>query len=92
VGLLAGQLSTVNFDRAESEPRWAGLGPNMGRSGLGRAQTRVGFMWSHVTYWILEMGSGPWGPVHGEPGHAVHRTWSRSMVDRVHFPFLPFGP
>jgi hypothetical protein len=33
VGLLAGQLSTVNFDRAESEPRWAGLGPKW--AGLG---------------------------------------------------------
>jgi hypothetical protein len=64
----------------------------MGQSRLGRAQTCVGFTWSHVAYWILEMGSGPWGPVHGEPGSVAHRTWSRSTVDRVHFLLLPLGP
>jgi hypothetical protein len=92
VGSLTGQRSTVNFDWAESGPRWAGPWPNMGWSGLGWAQTRIGFTCSHVAYWILETGSGPRGLVHVEPGRAIHRTWSRSTMDRVHFPFLPLGP
>jgi hypothetical protein len=87
---LTGQRSMVNFDRAETGPRWAWAGPDMGRTGPGWAGHVSDAGAATSSTWILkraragELGSR-W--THGQGS----RVQARSRVDRVHFPPPLFG-
>jgi hypothetical protein len=90
---LSGQWSTVNFDRAETGPRWAGSGLDTGRvgpvwAGPARHVASAGAATSPPGFWIglASTGCGSWWTCECSAWKTTGFT-----VDRVHPSFLSHG-